>query len=460
MKKAWMLALATGLVAANLVRVELVAKEPERDATPAGSVAGKAAAHEASAQAADRLPAEAPPPLPNRRAYAAPQPIGAGVPALREAPPAQAAEDAPRTTRSYAVEDVVRQIREDRRLGDSESREFLLRWLANAARGQLPPSHAPQSARRNTPDVTGVWLSGDRRETLQIETTAAGHERIAEALKALREYGLAEITIRVLFLTGPAEELQQTGASWAFLPADLPATAGPSEGPVVPASFDAPLAGHDGPQRNRARVVIERDSPVVYQVLDEDAAKAAMERWNSKPRVNLLMAPKVRLYNGQTAQVSDASQSPFVVGIKDGLPQIRIVSEGVFLQLRPLLDRKGKLRLDFSLTASKIRDVKTVTVSNAPGTGTTVQVPEVGTACVEARVEMPLGRWLLLRGPEQEEPHGRTEATAGTAWEKWLLPSGLQRKAPQRPPVSTFVMLWVGRAEDAPQDPLPPRRDK
>ena len=453
MKKVLLMVLATGLVAVNLVRIELVAKEPGEDPTPADTVADKATVENGSTAEPAREPAAAS--VAHPEPYAAPRPYRAPLPVPADARPTPPVDSGPQTARPYAVADVLRQIKEDQGLNEPESKEFLKGWLADAVCGvpssvyHYLPNSRPPGQRRFPLDM--VW-TGDG---LRIETTAAGHERVAEALKVIREYGVGEITIEVFFLTGPAEELQRAGRNWTLMPLDLPATDAPEDGPVLLASFDRPLNSHDGPQRNRAQVVIEKNWPVAFQILDEGAAKTALERWQANQwqeadrKVSLVQAPKVTLFNGQSALITDAAQAPFVVGLKDGKPQIRVVSEGIFLQLRPLLDRQGKLKLDFSLTASKIRDVKTVTVSGTPEEGTTVQVPEVGTARVEARVEMPLNRWLVLRGMELKGLDGKPESTVETGWKKWLLPSGLQRKGPDRRPVSTLVMLWAGKPQDS-----------
>jgi hypothetical protein len=139
---------------------------------------------------------------------------------------------------------------------------------------------------------------------------------------------------------------------------------------------------------------------------------------------------------------------------------MRVVSEGVFLQLRPLLDRQGKVKLEVSLRSSKIREVKTLTVAGPSGKGVTVQVPEVETACVDTAVELASNHWLLVRCMEQQGPDGKPDSTVETGWKKRLLPSGLQRKGADRKPVSTLVMLWAGKPQDSHSGPFPWRRDK
>ena len=462
MKKVLLMVLATGLVAANLVRIELVAKEPGEDPTPADTVADKATVENGSAAGAAR--AAPPRPVRNYEIYASWKPYGAPVPTEVDAGSRRAVDGGRPSARTYTVADVLRRIGEDQGLSEPESRDFLKHWLRTAVQPVQPTlpagsSHEPSAGQRRHPlDV--VW-SGDG---LLIETTAAGHERITEALKAIREYGLVETTIQILFLTGPADELQRAGRNWTLLPLDLPENAGPQPHTALFSAFDRPLGSLDGTQSNRARVAIEKNPPVMYQILDEDAARKALDGWQANPRVYVLQAPRITLLNCQTAFVADAAQSPFVVGLQDGKPQIRVVSEGTFLRLRPLLDREGKMKLDFAVTLSHIRNVEAVTVSgttvsDAPDKGVTVQVPEMEMARVEARVEMPLKRWLLLGGLERRSREGKPESAVERGLRRLLLPAGLEIKKPDGKPESVLVMLWAGKPQDAPKGPFPWRRD-
>ena len=109
------------------------------------------------------------------------------------------------------------------------------------------------------------------------------------------------------------------------------------------------------------------------------------------------------------------AQSPFVVAIKEGRPQIRVISEGTAVQVRPLADQRGMLRLDFAVTSSKIRGVENATLSTTvfagKGNRAIVQVPEVETARVEGGLELPWNHWLLLGGLEHKNQQGKPEDT-------------------------------------------------
>jgi hypothetical protein len=149
--------------------------------------------------------------------------------------------------------------------------------------------------------------------------------------------------------------------------------------------------------------------------------------------------------NGQTAHVMETTQTPFVVGVKEvgagRAPQIRIVSEGTTLQLRPIADRSGRIHIDFAATFSKIHKVETVTFGGEGSGKVTLQVPEVATLRLEGGAALKSGQWFVLVGSQasvgQPDP--------APAWERFL-GGGKQFKA--HPSRQLVLML---RAEKLPQ---------
>ena len=51
-----------------------------------------------------------------------------------------------------------------------------------------------------------------------------------------------------------------------------------------------------------------------FRVLDNDALAKLLELVNSNRRSNILYAPQITTYNGQTASLSDIARSQYVVG--------------------------------------------------------------------------------------------------------------------------------------------------
>ena len=156
-------------------------------------------------------------------------------------------------------------------------------------------------------------------------------------------------------------------------------------------------------------------------------------------RSNVMQAPKVTLFNGQQAYVSDTSQSPFVISVVPVVgdfaaaqqPVIVVLSEGTFLTVQAVVsDDRRFVRLTVVPFFSRIGDVETFTFEGSETTtenssqqsdqavdgdaesnsdssasdrtvtraGTTVQLPTFSFVTVTTTVSVPDGGTVLLGG--------------------------------------------------------------
>jgi general secretion pathway protein D len=152
-------------------------------------------------------------------------------------------------------------------------------------------------------------------------------------------------------------------------------------------------------------------------------------------RSNVMQAPKVTLFNGQQAFVSDTSQSPFVISVIPVVgdfaaaqqPVIVVLSEGTFLTVQAVVsDDRRFVRLTVVPFFSRIGDVNTFTFEGSETTtenssqqgnqdepndntsksnrstvarsGTTVQLPTFSYVTVTTTVSVPDGGTVLLGG--------------------------------------------------------------
>ena len=224
---------------------------------------------------------------------------------------------------------------------------------------------------------------------------------------------------------------------------------------VQPAAFDRPLGSHEGTHVARAQLLIEKDSPMRFRIVDKEQGEKLLDRCMADKRSNMLQAPKVTVFSGQTALVSDTSKSPFVVGVKPVVgafatayqPQIRVVSEGTTLQLRPVAERSGAVRLDFAASFSKIQDVGTATFNRTPTSGVTIQVPKVATVRMEGGAALKPGQWLLLSGSDITDQMTESKV-APVSWVDWLA-GGCKQQEPHE----TQSLIMMLRAEKLATDP-------
>ncbi len=207
-----------------------------------------------------------------------------------------------------------------------------------------------------------------------------------------------QICVEVRYLSGSPEAMKQLTAG------DLIRTA-PAKKPPVPTSIqDAQLRANNGIQLVSATRVIEERQPVFVRRLDDKQAFRLLEIDQKDERVSILFAPKVTLFDGQTADINDTVQRPFVVGLSKeptepgGLkPNIEVMDEGSSIKVRAAIKPEG-VRLDLAIDMSQITNVGT---KNAGPENVSVQVPRVSAARVSLSAMVPDGGTLAIGGLER-----------------------------------------------------------
>ncbi len=175
-----------------------------------------------------------------------------------------------------------------------------------------------------------------------------------------------------------------------------------------------------------------------FAILSDIEAYFFINAAQGDKRSNVLQAPKVTLFNGQQAFVSDTSQSPFVISVIPVVgdfaaaqqPVIVVLSEGTFMTVQAVVSNDRRfVRLTVVPFFSEIGDVNTFTfegeqtttvdttreglipgdngddqwnnnVDNTTTTtqGTTVQLPTFSFVTVTTTVSVPDGGTVLLGG--------------------------------------------------------------
>jgi len=172
-----------------------------------------------------------------------------------------------------------------------------------------------------------------------------------------------------------------------------------------------------------------------FAILSEIEAFFFIQAAQGDTRTNILQAPKVTLFNGQQAFVSDTSQSPFVLSVIPVVgdfaaaqqPVIVVLNEGTFLTIQAVVSNDRRfVRLTVVPFFSKIDEVNTFTFTGSETTseesssegnqetpndntkksnsktvrreGTTVQLPTFSFVTVTTTVSVPDGGTVLLGG--------------------------------------------------------------
>lgn len=287
--------------------------------------------------------------------------------------------------------------------------------------------------------------------SLIVGQTQDVHEQIADLLAQLRRFQDLQVTIEVRFITLNDNFFERIGIDFDF---DIDDNTGLTPGevaalddtkPHVTVGLD-PLTGtptadldlkfSQGSFGATAPTFGGFDptsaASVGFAILSDIEAFFVIQAAQGDTRTNVLQAPKVTLFNGQTAFVSDTSQRPFVTSVIPVVgdfaaahqPVITVLSEGTSLSVRAVVSQDRRfVRLDLVPFFSRVDDVETFTFDGSTTSdtgssavdpsdetstvrnnevtftsGTTVQLPTFSFTTVSTTVSVPDGGTILLGG--------------------------------------------------------------
>jgi general secretion pathway protein D len=282
--------------------------------------------------------------------------------------------------------------------------------------------------------------------SLVISQTQDVHEQIADLLEQLRRLQDLQVTIEVRFITLRDDFFERIGVDFDFDVDDNVTTLPPDDsGPSVSIgltptgvpttdfdfsftqdsfSLTRPAFGGFGTGAGAANFG--------FAILSDIEAFFLVQAATGSNRSNVLAAPKVTLFNGQQASVSDVSQRPFVTSLIPVVgdfaaaqqPVIVVLSEGTSLGVQAVVSSDRRfVRLTLVPFFSQIGEVEEFTFDGTTTTntgsnvvdatgkptgdkdntitttqGTTVQLPTFSFTTVSTTVSVPDGGTVLLGG--------------------------------------------------------------
>lgn len=214
-----------------------------------------------------------------------------------------------------------------------------------------------------------------------------------------------QITLEVRFLTAPSalfKSLRQQNHIRSAPPApDL----------SLPDVSDSELADSGGIRLVSARIAEESHLPVFIDSLQDNDVRKILLAIQGAERGNVMMAPKVTVFNRQTAVICDTTTRPYVVGLKPtggkNQPQVRTVDDGLQLVVRCRVRTDDAVRVDFR---AKLSTVNEVGLMDSGQPDTVIQVPREELHDIQLAAEIAAGETLAVWGV----PHRvQARATAG-----------------------------------------------
>ena len=312
--------------------------------------------------------------------------------------------------------------------------------------------------------------------SLVISQTQEVHEEIVDLLEQLRRMQDLQVTIEVRFITLNDNFFERIGVDFDFTIAKNianPTSAGFTTPVANPVGTVSPLftgnqngtvvsglQGGSSPTPAQAGIFTQDNSiqfsqgsyalgvpqfggfdatagaSVGFAILSDIEAYFFINAAAGDRRTNVLQAPKVTLFNGQQAFVSDTSQTPFVISVIPVVgdfaaaqqPVIVVLSEGTFMTVQAVVSNDRRfVRLTIVPFFSKIGNVQTFTFQGTQTTttnttrngivnavtnqfnnnndqatttnsGVTVQLPTFSFTTVTTTVSVPDGGTVLLGG--------------------------------------------------------------
>ena len=290
--------------------------------------------------------------------------------------------------------------------------------------------------------------------TLVVSQTQEVHEQIADLLQQLRRLQDLQVTIEVRFINLSDNFFERIGVDFDFNIDDnftqpaIPISSDNGRSAVIglePVGNLTPTLNLDLQFRQGSFGATLPNVPGTvfdpgtagtfgFAILSDIEAFFLINAAQGDTRSNILQAPKITLFNGQTAFVSDTTQRPFVTSIIPVVgdfaaahqPVIVVLSEGTSLSVQAIVSNDRRfVRLtlvpffstigeveEFTFTGSKTTSKKSSDSNKNKGDdeassadeettseeGTTVQLPTFQFVTVTSTISVPDGGTVLLGG--------------------------------------------------------------
>jgi beta-lactamase regulating signal transducer with metallopeptidase domain len=346
-----------------------------------------------------------------------------------------------RTAKAYDLADLLKKFQEEDEWPTDAPEAQLKAALAALLHVPSPEIRASAPVPDSAPRLAGRATEGEFRwneRELIVSASEAVHASLEKEIEFWRQHGFRQVTVEVRIMQASPSlcmasdgDPEEVGGRlswrdrWMLFPqefanlesgvTDAELTAGRAEDGIPhPTGAAAVAPDHEdtvsGPEAAATSVTSD---PIVYQFVSDQQVHAFIAELESDARANVLQAPKVTLFNGQTAMISDTSQRPFVTDVQQVVddagttyqPVIKVLWEGAKIQLSPLITRDGH-RVKCRFLFAAIKDCKTFRSPRYPDAqDIRVQHPIVATSCFECAIDVPAGQTLLIGGlfPAQRE---------------------------------------------------------
>lgn len=272
-------------------------------------------------------------------------------------------DDGPVNPLSYDVKGVLQKIAEQEPFTDSE--EYL------------------RSVVNNYSSQPSTIANGH----MTVKCTERQHRALSTMLEAWRNVGPKQVMVEIRIIAANAEI--DSSIDW----------------------FEGRISGLE--QRG--------SQPVIAARVSNDQLRQFIQRAQSDVRSNILMAPKVTLFNGQSGTISSGGQRPLVTAVEFRArnvlqPVVDVVEESLSIMVQPFVQTENELDLTFELRVSKLKAVELANLPirypDQPHTKVTVQVPLVGETTLGGSVFLKDEQSILIAAPRSFDSEHSSDSTS------------------------------------------------
>ncbi len=176
---------------------------------------------------------------------------------------------------------------------------------------------------------------------------------------------------------------------------------------VIQADMDC-ASSIDWQQAPFIRLEKRGSQPALAVRATDEQMRQFLQAAKADARGKVLFAPKVTLFNGQTAVIADLVQRPFVTAVEpqpDGTlrPVVEVLDNGVKIQLVPVVGDDETIELSFDVNVSQIGDVAAAALQYRSGeqrTNVKVDVPTVAKTRISSRVRLSPSESVVIAVPQ------------------------------------------------------------
>jgi beta-lactamase regulating signal transducer with metallopeptidase domain len=276
------------------------------------------------------------------------------VPTITMNAPAPPADDGPPVTRLYDLTELLARIDADASVLPDAAGE--LKWLI-AEVLQIKRFGANPDGSSPTPSKATYTLEGSQ---LRVDAPEGLQRKLGERLQIWQQSGFGQIAIGCEFYHADHDVASAAGLSW-----QLEETHSVGSEQILAAELSDVGPPAANPPPHAAASVVE-SFPVLVATLNKQQVEAFLHAFYSQKRGHRFQASKVTVYNGQTANIGEVRQTPFVVGLKKNRagwqePLIQIVEDGTTFAFRAVHsgDRR-QISLKGRVGINKLGDVHEV----------------------------------------------------------------------------------------------------